>query len=197
MKPVGVILAVEDQLSEAVARRILDTVGVAVLSPTGGKGKSHLARTAAELNRTAQKIPVLMLIDQDDPSICPPELIAQLVKCARAPRFLLRVVVMEIEAWVLADRDAAAKLLKVPVNRIPQRSDEIRKPKEEVVRLARRSRSARIRKDLVPAPGNTRKVGPLFNAMLCDFVNRSWSPERAARVSPSLRRTLDRLRELG
>jgi len=45
----------------------------------------------------------------------------------------------------------------------------------------------------VPVQGTTRSVGDEYNARLSQFVRDHWDLERAASVSPSLKRTLDRL----
>ena len=47
----------------------------------------------------------------------------------------------------------------------------------------------------MPAPrATTAKVGPEYNSRFSEFVQTHWDLERAAVVSPSLKRTLDRLR---
>lgn len=100
---------------------------------------------------------------------------------------------MEIESWVLADRDRTATMLGVPVHRIPQQTDSIDQPKEFLVNLARRSRYSSVRQDLVPAPGSTAAVGAAYNPRLASFVAREWNPKDAAAASPSLARCIARL----
>ena len=56
-----------------------------------------------------------------------------------------------------------------------------------------RSKNKRLREALVPAHGTTRSVGDEYNTLLSQFVRDHWNLERAASVSPSLKRTLDRL----
>ena len=125
----AVILAVEDPPGEAVARKLLEAVGIELRSVTNSRSKSDLKKAAPKLNRAARSIPVLMLVDQDTQSPCPPTLIKQWLKGPRQQRFLFRVVVMEIESWVLAHREAFAAFLNVPVNRIPSDTERSASPK--------------------------------------------------------------------
>jgi len=135
-----------------------------------------------------------MLTDLDSPEICPPTLIRSWVKGSLNRWFLLRVAVMEIESWIMADRQAVSEFLAIPTNRIPQNTDEIPSPKEFLVSLAQRSKNTRLRKALVPArSAKTAKTGNEYNPLLSQFVREHWNLERAASVSPSLKRTLNRI----
>ena len=101
---------------------------------------------------------------------------------------------MEVESWIMADRSALARFLSIPVRRIPSNTDDIDNPKEFLVSLARRSNRRRLRDQLVPAPGaTTARVGPEYNSRFSEFVQTHWDLERAAVVSPSLKKTLDRI----
>jgi hypothetical protein len=188
------ILAVEDPLSEAVARKLVEnfrndlTIAVAI----GNQGKGYLQTRARELNRTANSVPVFVLIDQDRPAPCPADIIGAWV-VTPARRLLFRVAVMEIESWVMADRDRLAAFLRVPASRIPNAPDSIPQPKEFIVNLARRARRRGIREDLVPRRGSTAAVGPAYNARLIEFVEFSWNAVEAATLSPSLARAIQRL----
>ena len=162
-----VILAVEDELGEAVSTQIL--------------------------NRSANGAAIFMLTDLDSPQNCPPRLIQSWIKGTLNPQFFFRVAVMEVESWVMADRDGTANFLSTPVNRIPRNTDEIPNPKEFLVSLARRSQKRAVREALIPAQGATLPVGNEYNAFLSEFVKDHWNLERAATASPSLKRTLDRL----
>ena len=105
------------------------------------------------------------------------------------------MAVMEIESWIMADRGALAAFLSIPVNRIPSTPDEIPQPKEFLVSLARRSRKKSLRDQLVPRIGAaTTKVGPEYNNCIGEFVRVHWDLECAEAVSPSLKRTLNRIR---
>ena len=74
------ILAVEDDLSEAVSRKILDHYGIEVDQVLGLRGKGYLESKAHGLNRAARALPVFMLADLDSPNQCPPGLIRSWIK---------------------------------------------------------------------------------------------------------------------
>ena len=188
------ILVVEDALGEAVSIRILTSLGIAVSQRLGLKGKGYLQNKADSLNRTARGFPVFMLADQDAPNPCPPQLIQSWIKGRQHPHFFLRVAVMEVESWIMADRRGVADLLAIPLSRIPRDTDTIPHPKEFLVALARRSRKAGLREELVPRPGATSTVGPEYNSRLGEFVRSDWNIRRASAASNSLKRTIDRLR---
>ena len=198
MKSNKVILAVEDTLSEAVSTKILEYFGLEIVNRIGFRGNSFLKQNARNLNRTARGLyNVFLLTDLDSPKNCPPKLIQSWVGAPLNSGFLFRVAVMEIESWIMADRESIAKFLSVPLNRIPHNTDEIEKPKEFLVSLARQSRKRTLRRELVPAQGAiTTKVGPLYNARFNEFVRVHWNLERASAVSVSLKRTMDRISSL-
>ena len=189
----NVILAVEDRLSDAVATKILETFDAKIVKRIGFQGKSDLERKTPELNRAANGITVFMLTDLDTPQECPPELIRSWVRGTLNSRFFFRVAVMEVESWIMADRMGFSDFLSVPLHRIPSPTDNILNPKEFLLSLARRSKKKAVREALVPAQGATLSVGNEYNTLLSEFVRKHWNLERAASVSPSLKRTLDRL----
>ena len=49
---------------------------------------------------------------------------------------------------------------------MPDDPDSIGQPKELIVSLARKSKQKDIREDLVPLPGDTRRVGAAYNPRL-------------------------------
>ncbi len=192
----SVILAVEDRLSDAVSTKILESFSIEIVLRIGFKGNSYLKQKAFDLNQTARgPYDVFMLTDLDSPQNCPPQLVQSWIRAPLNSGFFLRVAVMEIESWIMADRSALAEFLSIPVNRIPSNTDNIPNPKERLVSLARRSNKRRLRDQLVPAPGaTTARVGPEYNSRFSEFVQTHWDLERAAVASPSLKRTLDRIR---
>lgn len=193
----SVILAVEDALSNAVSTKILKHFGIEIVQriPNTYQGNSYLQRRAHELNRSAAGPPyIFMFTDLDSPQNCPPQLIQSWIRAPLNSGFFLRVVVMEVESWIMADRNAVAEFLSIPVHRIPSNTDNIDNPKEFLVSLARRSNRQRLQDQLVPAPrATTAKVGPQYNSRFSEFVQTHWDLERAAVASPSLKRTLDRI----
>ena len=153
-----------------------------------------MQRKSQNLNQAAKGFAVFMLTDQDSPNQCPPQLIRSWIKGPRYPHFFLRIAVMEVESWIMADRKGVADFLSIPLSRIPLDTDALTYPKEFLVSLARSSNRTRLRADLVPKPGATSKVGPGYNVRLGEFVRLHWDVERASQISSSLKRTLARLR---
>ena len=190
------IAAVEDFLSEVVLRKTVALIrpDLTIWQVIRKNGSGYLRSRARELNRTARSVPVFLLADQDRPEPCPVELIEGWLGVSPAPNLLFRVAVMEIESWIMADRGAFATFIRVPEHSIPENPDEILKPKEFIVSLARRSKRRDIREDLVPARGSTAAIGPAFNPRLGEFVATTWNPIGAAETSDSLRRAIVRLR---
>lgn len=191
----SVILAVEDELSEVISTKLLKNFGVKITTVIRDSGNVYLRQKAPELNRSAKGINIFLLTDLNSSNHCPVELINSWIKGPLNPRFLFRVAIMEVESWLMADRDSFANFLSIPVNRIPSNTDDIPNPKEFLVSLARSSRKRKLRDELVPKPGARIPVGYGYNTRLSEFVREHWNLERAATVSPSLKRTLDRLSE--
>ncbi len=191
------ILAVEDLLSEVVAKKIIASTrsDIHVNQVIGRKGSGHLRNKAAELNRVARSQPVFILADSDSLSACPIELVSTWLGGRKNKMLIFRFVVTEIESWVLADRLAFAKFFSILYDRIPQSTDNIRNPKEFLINLVRRSRSKKIKNDLLPKLGATTKVGPGYNTHLIDFVTNNWDAGRAASSSASLDKTIRKIRE--
>ncbi len=190
------ILAVEDGISEAVSRRLITdfrkdiTVSVVI----GLRGKPYLESKRRELNRTAGRVPVFLLIDLDTRKSCPADVAGEWFPGGPAPNMLFRVAVMEVESWLLADRTACAALLGVSIAHIPVHTDCLDDPKQFMVNLARRSKKRNIQQELVPPAGSRTRVGPAYNARMTEFVSKQWDPSRAMSSSESLRRAVERLR---
>ena len=193
MSVTDVILAVEDELSEVVSAKILKQFNISIRNTIIGKGNISLRQKAPEFNRSANGIGIFLLTDLDSPQDCPPALIHSWIRGPLNPKFLFRVAVMEVESWVMADRVAFSSFLSIPIHRIPSPTDDILNPKELLVSLARRSQKKDVSEALVPNPDANLSVGAEYNELLSEFVNDRWDLERAATVSPSLKRTLDRL----
>ena len=136
-----VTLVTEDRLGAAVSTRILEYFGIEIGPRIMYKGNSYLRAKAQRYNQGAYKeCGIFMLTDLDSPTSCPSTLIASWVKGRLNRWFFLRVAVMEVESWIMADRQAFSEFLAVPIDRIPQNTDTISTPKEFLVSLARRSK---------------------------------------------------------
>lgn len=193
--PGAVTCAVEGIVDEAVVRRLVDHVGGQTLAVYGPKGKQALRKTIAAYNNAARISPWLVVVDLDHDADCPADL-RDLWLPTRADRMCFRVAVRAIESWLLADRERAAQYLHVSPAMIPRDPDSLPNPKEQIVNLARRSRSRDIREGLVPRVEGGRTVGPGYAGQLIQLAQERWRPDVAAKVSPSLNRTMIRLREL-
>jgi hypothetical protein len=191
---IPVNLATEDELSEAVLRKLLDYTdrGYAIGSAYGRRGFGYLRRTIGAWNRAAQFLPFVVLTDLDR-CTCPAELIDSWLKDPRHPNLLFRIAVREVEAWLLADRSNFARYLRVSEKWIPVDPDGLQDPKAALVDASRRSRSEEVRDRIAPKRGSTAKQGRDYNSCLVEFVRGHWSIEAAAAQSASLRRTVARL----
>jgi len=200
---VGVIpvlrAAVEGDGDEAVVRALVEGAGLTLGDVYVKRGKGELDKKLPAYRQASRFAPWLVVRDLDHDASCAPELVRTLTGSRDSPpagRFLLRIAVREIESWLLADREALAGYLKVSPDILPASPDELAEPKTALVALARRSRLASIRRDMVPAQGSSARVGPVYNGHLIRFATDFWDPVRGSRRSPSLRRALTALREL-
>ena len=107
-----------------------------------------------------------------------------------------RVVVREVEAWVLADRTTIAAFLSVSARIVPRDPESLNDPKRTLVNLARRSRRAAIREAMVPREGSGRAIGPEYTGHVIQYLSTVWRPEIAASTAPSLQRALAALQTI-
>lgn len=198
MTVINLILIVEDPLGEAVANALLEQTGKNYqIKNRLFLGKSEIRANINALNESSKGFPHFVLTDQNSAHDCPPTEISKWIKGPKNPNLIYRFAVMEVESWVMAHRKAFTKFLSVPLNRVPLHTDKIKHPKEFLIGLARKSRSVRLREDIVPPPGATSKTGPDYNGRLGEFVRQDWNAQAACKHSPSLERTFRRLREFG
>jgi hypothetical protein len=187
--------AVEGIVDEAVARTVIAHAGATVDDVYGRQGKAFLRQKIAGYNNAARRSPWLILVDLDQDEQCAPPLVnAWLAQPAQ--HLCFRVVVREIEAWLMADAERLAPFLRVPRSRISANPEALDDPKTAMVNLARLSSRGAIQKDMVPREGSGRQVGPAYASRLIEFASSSWRPEVAAAQSDSLRRAIECLRRL-
>jgi hypothetical protein len=162
---------VEDELSEAVAHRLLAVsrrrYAVRTCHSRGGFG--YLKRQIRGFNKAARGTPFLVLTDLDK-SPCPPTLVSEWLDVPMHPNLLLRVAVREVEAWLLADTEAFAKFAGLPISSVPTRPENLDDPKRALIQLVAKSPSRELRADMVPPIGSSRIQGPNYNGRLCRFV---------------------------
>ena len=195
MTDILITLAVEDSLSEAVARKILDQSerNYYVINCLGGKGFGYLKTKINAFNKAANVLPFFVLTDLD--SGCPPDKIKSWLNYEAHSNLIFRIAVMEIESWVMADRNAIANFLSIPTKNFPYKMDEIADPKRFLLTKAKKSRSRSLIEDIVPKPGSTAKIGPNYNARLSDFIRNSWNVYEAIKYSESLCRSFKKIQE--
>lgn len=189
-------LLVEGLTDEVVLHRLLTHCQLQPGATYGKQGKTALLKRLPQYNHAAYHTPWIVVVDLDQDAACAPEYVAAILPTP-APQMCLRVAVRALEAWLLADAERLAVFLNIPRNRVPTLPEIEADPKATFVQLARLSRSASIRADLVPRPGSGAKVGPDYTGRLIEFVEtehpQAWRPEVAARHANSLSRCLEAL----
>ena len=196
--PAVISSAVEGIVDEAVVKRLIVETGGDPGPVYGKNGKPHLKKHISGYNQAARRIPWMVLLDLNHEFDCAPSLkSAWLQKPSSLMCF--RVAVREVEAWLLADRQRFSSFFQIPLSIVPTDPESIDNPKKCIVNLAGRSRSRAIRDDMLPRLGSGRSIGPGYPSRLIEFAidgRRGWRPQHAARSSDSLKRCLNRLREL-
>jgi hypothetical protein len=194
-EPVIVSAAVEGVTDEAVVRKLIAMAGGRAGYVYGKNGKSALRQRIAGYANAAQFTPWVVLVDLNGEAPCPATLVQTWLP-QPVPGLCFRVVVREVEAWLMADAASLARFLRIAQGQIPEDPDACMHPKELLVSLARGSRSRDVRADMVPRPGSGRSVGPAYTSRLVEFVELYWRPDHAAQHSESLRRATMCLRRL-
>ncbi len=196
---ITVSVAVEGLLDEAVLLRVIEHCGLTAGPVHGKGGKPHLLQRLSGYNRAAFIAPWCVLVDLDQDSRCPADCRDSWLPDP-APLMRFRIAVREIEAWLFGDWERLASYLGVARSRFPSVPESVLQPKEAMVDLARRSRRAAVREDMVPRPGSGRKIGPAYVSRLIEFASdprEGWRPEVASTNVDSLRRCMARLAEFG
>lgn len=195
----SLILAVEDEPSAAVVRRLVRTYrkDVVLSNVIVARGYGKLRVQAPRYNKASLHTPFFLLTDLDRAS-CAPGLVEEwLDGRPREASFLFRVAVREVEAWLLADQAGIAKLLGIETILVPTDVEGLPDPKRTLVDLARHSGIRDLRRGLVPAEGSTAQVGPSYVDLVAGFAEKRWNPERARRAAPSLDAAIVALAGLG
>ena len=190
MRQIPIHLAVEDDLSEWVLRRVLlERSAKFAIGPVFKKGGfGYLKKRTAAFNNMAKVSPVLMLTDLDDRP-CAPELLSKWLKNPRHPNFMLRVAVREVEAWLLGCDQELRKFLSLRRAVNYPHPEALEDPKLELLRLADSSPRREMREGIVRRDsGGNLLQGPAYNSTLGRFVNNSWNPLSASSKCPSLQR---------
>jgi len=191
-------IATEDELSEAVADRLVLEANqeLRVVARIRRQGYGYLRQKFLNLAKTASSNPVLLLTDLDRVD-CPPTLLADWCGGQILPKgMLFRVVVREIEAWLLADREGFSRFAGVPLDKVPQYPEALDDPKQTLLSLVHRYGNRGIKAGILPERGTSTKIGLAYNQTLVRFVQDAWSVTNASRNADSLNRACRRLDEL-
>jgi hypothetical protein len=194
MKEIPISLAVEDALSETIAKEILAYTKrpFIIYNCYVRNGFGFIKKNIAGFNNAAKGTPFLVITDLDSAE-CPLKLIKNWLPHPKHHNLLFRVAVKEVESWILADRDSLAKFLGIQRILITTNPDTLSNPKEHLINVTRRSRNRKIRDAIAPKSGSTATQGPDYNGELINYVLHHWSLSRASKNSPSLKRTIDAL----
>lgn len=190
-------IATEDELSQAVAERLIEDVFGAgkIGNRLGCKGNGYLIARLPNFRQMAKREPVLLLTDLDDLN-CAPTLLEKWTSGQPFPKnLLLRVAVRETEAWLLADRQGFAEFLGISPQKIPPDPENLRDPKQFLLNIAH-SAKREVRSELIAPKGAIAKHALGYNRALSAFVATKWSVDSAAAASSSLSKALSRIREL-
>lgn len=188
------VLAVEDELSGAVLRRLLaeSNRGFVVDRLVVERGFGQLKVGIPKYRNASRSLPHVVLTDLDSHA-CPSALLADWRATVLPPSMLLRIAVREVEAWLLADRAGIASFLSIPRAKVPTDPETIADPKQTLVNLARRSRKRRLAEEIAPCAGSTAPIGPMYNSHLSGFASSGWDVASARISAPSLDRAMSRI----
>jgi len=147
-------------------------------------------------NKSAKGSYYFAMVDlMDTGFLCPSEVLSQWLP-NRNSGMIFRVVVREIESWLLADSESIADFLHVKTSNIPNSVEDLTDPKQSLINIARKSRKKDVREMLVPADNTTAREGILYNDEMTRFVREFWDEDKARVNSPSLEKCIVRLNEL-
>lgn len=186
---------IEGDTDLPIADKLAADAGFEIAGTIDCQGKSQLDERLQGYNSAARHSPWFVLRDLDHDAACAGQL---LVKKSFKPSDLMcfRLAVRELEAWLLADREAVCSFFRISPGSLPEDPDAEHDPTQTLVNLARRSRSRKIQRAMVPKPGMAISVGALYEATIIEFGRDHWNLDRAAARSKSLARARQRLREL-
>jgi len=127
--------ATEGYPDEIAVHSLCRTAGLTVANIYNLRGKSTLDKNLRGYNNAAKSWYWLVLRDLDHDAECGAALRQQLIPSPS--QFMhLRIVVREIESWLLADSAKFAQFLGVARSKFPEDPESLDYPKREVIRLA-------------------------------------------------------------
>jgi len=190
-----VSVVVEGDTDLPVVRKLLKDAKLEIAVEIDAGGKGYIDQQFPGYNRSAKGSPWLILRDLNSDAICA----AEFLKGQPSPSkwMCFRIAVRELESWLMADRNGFADFFDVPIGLLPEEPDNENDPTQTLVNVTRRSRSASIRRRMIPKNGMHTSVGMLYEATIIEFAEQHWSLVRASSRSDSLRRARKALKALG
>lgn len=189
---------VEDVLTENILNKIASyhSKKINIESVLIKKGNTEIKPKIISYNQaTLHGVPFIVLTDLDA-NLCAPMLIKKWTNNIIIDKFFLfRVVEKSIESWVMADRESFSNYFKIPLKKIPMKTDDIVNPKSFLIDLVRNHCHKNFIDDIVPKY-NHAKQGPNYNDCLGRFVSTKWNLKNAIIHSKSLNRFNDKLKQL-
>lgn len=188
----SVSIAVEGDVDQAALAKLLRTVEIDVDRAFVQEGKDRLRENVPRYNKAAEFHPWVVLVDLNTEAECAPALRdSWLPQPSAGMQF--RIAVRAVEAWLMADRSAMGRFLRVANNRIPEYPERDEKPNGTLVQIARSSPSRGVREDMVPREGSSARQGPGYTGRLIEFIEKHWNPRRASSCAASLKRAMESL----
>jgi len=127
----GFCILVEGLLDEAVGRRLIQHVGSQVNEVYGKRGWTYIRENIEGFNGLAQNVPLLVLVDLMDTEFeCPVNVLRSWIN-SPGNNLAFRLVVQEVESWLLADRTNISRFLGRPKSEIPRSPEDLDDPKRK------------------------------------------------------------------
>ncbi|MDD4279991.1 MAG: transposase [Candidatus Sumerlaeales bacterium] len=176
-----------------LGKTMLQKLGV--LSPQARTGHTGgcdaFWKLSPVMNRLAQSGHLVLGLTDLDDWASPNELLDSHFPQGINSNFLLRVPIVMLESWALADIKGMAQYLQVDEALLPRDAQTIRMPKVTIVELARQSANQRIATDIAPPLASRARVGRGYTTHLLRFTETVWDPWRAMQNNESLRKAVD------
>lgn len=190
-----IAVVVEGDTDLPIVRKLVRDAGFRIWPEIDCGGKGDIDKHLKGYNNAAKGSPWLVVRDLDHDAPCAGEFLKDR-GFAPSRWMCFRIAVREIEAWLLADAEGMARFLGVSESIIPKNPESEADPTISLVNLARKSKRRALRKALVPVVGSHTPVGPLYEAKIIEFGEKTWDLDRAASRSASLRRARECLQSL-
>ena len=188
------LVAVEDELSEVVALKLLE--GKVAYNPRvlRKNGYGYLKKNLKSFCETARNVGRVLIVTDLDSTTCAPQLIKNWFGATIKPdRMLFRVAIREVEAWIMADRDAFARFLGIEVDKIEKNMEGLADPKRYLLQLSEHVKDRKLKHDLIKKEKAIAVQGLGYNKRLSEFTSNHWCPQRASENSPSLAKAVTRI----